>query len=194
MQGMWLLAKSIVISRKEENFVAIYRIGEKTPVIHPSAYISEHAVIIGDVEIAEDVSIWPGAVIRGDNDKITIRRGANVQEGAVLHTDPGFPVDVGELVSVGHQAMLHGCKVGSHSLVGIQAVILNGSELGQKSLVGAGSLIGERKTFPAESLVMGVPAKLVRDLTDEVKAAIEKNASDYMTKAKKYKEELVKVG
>ncbi|MCT9074907.1 gamma carbonic anhydrase family protein [Cupriavidus gilardii] len=174
--------------------MAIYRIGEKTPVIHPSAYISEHAVIIGDVEIAEDVSIWPGAVIRGDNDKITIRRGANVQEGAVLHTDPGFPVDVGELVSVGHQAMLHGCKVGSHSLVGIQAVILNGSELGQKSLVGAGSLIGERKTFPAESLVMGVPAKLVRDLTDEVKAAIEKNASDYMTKAKKYKEELVKVG
>jgi len=174
--------------------VAIYRIGEKTPVIHPSAYISEHAVIIGDVEIAEDVSIWPGAVIRGDNDKITIRRGANVQEGAVLHTDPGFPVDVGELVSVGHQAMLHGCKVGSHSLVGIQAVILNGSELGRKSLVGAGSLIGERKTFPAESLVMGVPAKLVRDLTDEVKAAIEKNASDYMTKAKKYKEELVKVG
>ncbi len=194
MQGMWLLAKSIVISRKEEHFVAIYRIGEKTPVIHPSAYISEHAVIIGDVEIAEDVSIWPGAVIRGDNDKITIRRGANVQEGAVLHTDPGFPVDVGELVSVGHQAMLHGCKVGSHSLVGIQAVILNGSELGRKSLVGAGSLIGERKTFPAESLVMGVPAKLVRDLTDEVKAAIEKNASDYMTKAKKYKEELVKVG
>ncbi|MDK3022667.1 gamma carbonic anhydrase family protein [Cupriavidus taiwanensis] len=174
--------------------MAIYRIGEKTPVIHPSAYISEHAVIIGDVEIGEDVSIWPGAVIRGDNDKITIRRGANVQEGAVLHTDPGFPVDVGELVSVGHQAMLHGCKVGSHSLVGIQAVILNGSKLGQKSLVGAGSLIGERKTFPAESLVMGVPAKLVRDLTDEVKAAIEKNASDYMTKAKKYKEELVKVG
>ncbi|BDB30409.1 MULTISPECIES: gamma carbonic anhydrase family protein [Burkholderiaceae] len=173
--------------------MAIYRIGEKEPTIHPSSYVSEHAVIIGDVEIAEDVSIWPGAVIRGDNEKITIRRGVNVQEGAVLHTDPGFPVEVGEMVSIGHQAMLHGCKVGARSLVGIQAVILNGSELGQQCLVGAGSLIGERKNFPAGSLVMGTPAKQVRELTEEVKAAIEKNADDYINKAKTYKKDLVKL-
>jgi len=173
--------------------MAIYRFGEKVPTIHLGSYVSEHAVIIGDVDIAEDVSIWPGVVIRGDNDKITIRRGANVQEGAVLHTDPGFPLEVGEMVSIGHQAMLHGCKIGSHSLVGIQAVILNGSELGKESLLGAGSLIGERKSFPAGSLVMGTPAKQVRELTEEVKAAITKNASDYVDKAKKYKEELVRL-
>jgi len=173
--------------------VAIYRIGEKEPTIHPSSYVSEHAVIIGDVEIAEDVSIWPGAVIRGNNEKITIRRGVNVQEGAVLHTDPGFPVEVGEMVSIGHQAMLHGCKVGARSLVGIQAVILNGSELGQQCLVGAGSLIGARKNFPAGSLVMGTPAKQVRELTEEVKAAIEKNADDYINKAKTSQKDLVKL-
>jgi carbonic anhydrase/acetyltransferase-like protein (isoleucine patch superfamily) len=111
----------------------------------------------------------------------------------VLHTDPGFPVEVGEMVSIGHQAMLHGCKVGARSLVGIQAVILNGSELGQQCLVGAGSLIGERKNFPAGGLVMGTPAKQVRELTEEVKAAIEKNADDYINKAKTYKKDLVKL-
>ncbi|GAB3097789.1 gamma carbonic anhydrase family protein [Cupriavidus yeoncheonensis] len=173
--------------------MAIYRFGNKTPKIHPTAYVSEHAVIIGDVDIAEEVSVWPGAVIRGDNDKVTIHRGANIQEGAVLHADPGFPLEVGELVSVGHQAMLHGCTVGARSLVGIQSVILNGSEIGEGCLVGAGSLVGERKVFPGGSLVMGMPAKVSRELTEEIKQGIEQNARDYMLKARQYTKDLVKI-
>ncbi|MGF6904965.1 gamma carbonic anhydrase family protein [Paraburkholderia sp. GAS348] len=173
--------------------MAVYRIGSQRPLIHPGAYVSEEAVIIGDVEIEEGASVWPGAVIRGDNEKIIIRRDANVQDGAVIHGDPGFPVIIGEGVSIGHQAMLHGCTVGQNCLIGIQAVVLNGAMVGSNCLVGAGTLIGEGKSFPARSLIIGAPAKVLRELTDEVIAKLRANAIDYRERGMNYSKELERI-
>lgn len=173
--------------------MALYRIGSRRPVVHPGAYVSTEAVVIGDVEIEDGASIWPGAVIRGDNEKITIRRDANVQDGAVIHGDPGFTVVIGEGVSIGHQAMLHGCTVGQNCLIGIQAVVLNGAMVGSNCLVGAGALIGEGKSFPARSLIIGAPAKVLRELTDEDIAKLRANAIDYRERGMNYSRELDRI-
>lgn len=172
----------------------IYKIGDKTPQIHESAFVADTATIIGDVVLAENSSVWPGVAIRGDNEPITVGLGSNVQEGAVLHADPGFPLTIADGVSIGHQAMLHGCTVGEGSLIGIQAIVLNGAVIGKHCLVGAGALVTERKTFPDRSLIIGVPAKVARELTDEEVANLKRNADNYAERRQVFKEQLVRIG
>src|ERR1700730_10656866 len=142
-----------------------YKLGNATPRIAPNAYLAANATVLGNVVLAEHVSVWFAATLRGDNDAILIGTGSNVQDGAVLHTDPGFPLSVAAHVSVGHQAMLHGCSVGEGSLIGIQAIILNGATIGKDSLVAAGAVVTEGKSFPDNSLILGAPAKVIRELT-----------------------------
>jgi carbonic anhydrase/acetyltransferase-like protein (isoleucine patch superfamily) len=136
--------------------MTILALGDDTPQIHDSAYAADSATIVGKVVLARDVSVWPQAVLRGDNgERIEVGERSNIQDGAILHTDPGFTLSIGEDVSVGHQAMLHGCSVGSGTLIGIQAVVLNGASIGRNCLVGAGALVTERKVFPDNSLIVG---------------------------------------
>ncbi|ACD20742.1 gamma carbonic anhydrase family protein [Paraburkholderia phytofirmans] len=164
-----------------------FKLNDKQPFIKDTAFVSIAATIIGDVHLLEEISVWPGAVIRGDNDRITVGRGSNVQDGAILHTDAGFPLVVGEGVSVGHAAVLHGCTVGNGSLIGIHATILNGAVIGQHCIVAAGAVIPECKQFPDRSLIMGVPGKAVRQLSDDEVAKLQDNAQEYVVKARVYK-------
>jgi carbonic anhydrase/acetyltransferase-like protein (isoleucine patch superfamily) len=157
----------------------VYRYGERVPSVHESVFVAPSASVIGSVVLSENVSVWFGATIRGDNDTITIGKNSNVQEGAVLHTDPGIALTVGENVTIGHQAMLHGCTVGDGSLIGIQAVVLNGAVIGKGCLVGAGAIVTERKVFPDRSLILGSPARVVRTLTDEDVEKLLKSAAGY---------------
>ncbi len=167
--------------------MARYRIGKDEPVIPASAYVANEATIIGRVTLGELASVWPGAVIRGDDEPIQVGDRTNVQDGAVLHTDPGCPLIVGDSVTVGHQAVLHGCTIGDGSLIGIQAVVYNRAVIGKDCLVGAGSLVTEGKVFPDRSLIVGVPAKRVRELTDEAVAAMHANTQTYVQRLAKYK-------
>lgn len=168
-----------------------YRLGDKTPLIDESAYVAREATVIGDVRLAANTSVWPGAVLRGDNEPIAVAQGSNIQEGAVLHTDPGSPLSIGERVTVGHQAMLHGCTVGEGSLVGIQAVVLNNAVIGRHCLVGAGAVVTEGKAFPDRSLILGAPAKVVRTLSDEEVAKLQNSAQSYVERAALFKSDLV---
>ncbi|AOZ01738.1 gamma carbonic anhydrase family protein [Cupriavidus sp. USMAHM13] len=172
----------------------LYRLGGHAPAIAASAYVAAEATVIGRAELAAQASVWPGAVIRADNETICLGAGSNVQEGAVLHTDPGCPLDIGAGVTIGHQAMLHGCTVGDGSLVGIQAVILNRAVIGAESLVAAGALVTEGKAFPPRSLILGSPAKAVRTLSDEEVANLRANAEDYVRRAQAYRTELERIG
>ena len=140
----------------------IYEVDGKRPVIDDSVYIADGGTVIGDVTLAKEVTVWSGAVLRADNDTIEVGVGTNIQEGAVLHADPGYPLKVGSNVTVGHQAMLHGCSIEDGVLIGIQAVVLNGAVIGKNSLVGAGALVTEGKLFPENSLIIGSPARVAR--------------------------------
>ena len=170
-----------------------YQLNNISPTVHESAYIADEAVVIAKVQLDAHTSVWPCAVLRGDNELIHIAEGANVQEGAILHTDPGYPLNVGKNVTIGHQAMLHGCTVEEGSLIGIQAVILNGAVIGKNSLVGAGALVTEGKTFPERSLIIGSPAKAIRTLSNDEVANLHRNATNYQQRATQYKTELVKL-
>ncbi|WP_455288729.1 gamma carbonic anhydrase family protein [Cupriavidus necator] len=174
--------------------MTLYKLGELAPAIAGSAFVAAEATIIGRVELADNVSVWPGAVIRADNEPVTIGAGSNVQEGAVLHTDPGCPLTLGAGVTVGHQAMLHGCTVGDGALIGIQAVILNHASIGAQSLVAAGALVTEGKQFPPRSLILGSPAKAVRELTDDEVNNLRANAEDYVRRAAHYRVALEQIG
>lgn len=167
-----------------------YRLSGVAPEVAATAYVAREATVIGQVRLADQVSVWPGAVIRGDNDLISIGRRSNVQEGAVLHTDPGWQLTVGENVTVGHQAMLHGCSIGDGALIGIQAVVLNGAVIGKESLVGAGAIVTEGKVFPERSLILGAPAKVVRTLTDEDVARMALGTDTYARKCAVFRDEL----
>lgn len=158
----------------------LYQYGERVPSVHGSVFVAPNASVIGSVVLSENVSVWFGATIRGDNDTITLGKNSNVQEGAVLHTDPGIELRVGENVTIGHQAMLHGCTIGDGSLIGIQAVVLNGAVIGKGCLVGAGAIVTERKTFPDRSLILGAPARVVRVLSDDDVAGLLKSAASYV--------------
>jgi carbonic anhydrase/acetyltransferase-like protein (isoleucine patch superfamily) len=147
--------------------MAIYSLAEHSPELADDVFVADNAAVIGKVRLGAGVSIWFGATLRGDNETIVVGRGSNVQEGAVLHTDPGLPLVVGEDVTVGHQAMLHGCTIGDGSLIGIQAVVLNGARIGRGCLVGAGALVTEGKEFPDHSLILGTPARVVRTLAPD---------------------------
>lgn len=140
--------------------------GVKTPG-EGKFWVAPNAVVLGKVELAVDASIWFGAVLRGDNEPIRIGARSNVQDGSVLHTDPGFPLDVGEDCTIGHMVMLHGCTIGRGSLIGIGSIILNGARIGEECLIGANTLIAEGKEIPPRSMVLGSPGKIVRQLTDE---------------------------
>lgn len=174
--------------------MAIYQLGEHAPEIDPSAYIAESANIIGKARIEANASIWFNVTIRGDNETITISENSNVQEGCVLHTDPGFPLTVEKNVTVGHQAMLHGCTIGEGSLVGIQAVILNGTKIGKNCLVGAGALVTEGKEFPDNSLIIGSPAKAVRTLTEDDIARMRRGTETYVKRGQFFKQGLKRIG
>jgi carbonic anhydrase/acetyltransferase-like protein (isoleucine patch superfamily) len=172
--------------------MAIYRLGEDAaPRIAETAWVAGNASVIGRVELAADASVWYGCVLRGDNDWIRIGRGSNIQDNSVLHTDTGVPLTVGEDVTVGHQVMLHGCTIGDGSLVGIQTVILNGAKIGKHCIVGAGSLVTEGKAFPDGTLIMGSPAKVVRELTAEQIERLAWSARHYVANARRHREQLV---
>jgi carbonic anhydrase/acetyltransferase-like protein (isoleucine patch superfamily) len=174
--------------------VPIYKLGEHAPTIHESVFVADTATIVGKVTLEENASVWFGAAIRGDNEPIVIGLGSNVQEGAVLHTDPGRPLTIGRDVTIGHQAMLHGCTVGDGSLIGIQAVVLNGAVIGRNCLVGAGSVVTENKTFPDRSLVLGAPARVVRALTDAEVEGLAQSAVTYVARRDLFKAQLVRIG
>ena len=173
--------------------MAIYQLGEDCPRIDPSAWVAESAQVIGRVSLAEGASVWYGAVLRGDNEWITLGARSNVQEGSVLHTDMGFPLQLGEDVTVGHQAMLHGCTVGDGSLIGIQAVVLNGAVIGKNCLVAAGAVVTEGKHFADNSLIIGAPAKAVRELSPEHAERMRAGAVHYVDNAQRHKTGLKRI-
>ena len=168
----------------------LYNLDELTPDVHPSAFIAPSADVIGQVILKENASVWFGAVLRGDNEPITIGPDSNVQDGAVLHTDPGSPLTLGRGVTVGHQAMLHGCEVGDYSLIGIGAVVLNGVRIGRNCIIGANALITEGKVIPDNSLVMGQPGKVVRERDPEHIAVLQMSAEHYVQNWKRFAAEL----
>ncbi|MDM4765371.1 gamma carbonic anhydrase family protein [Pelomonas sp. SE-A7] len=173
--------------------MAVFQLGDWQPDVADSAWIAESAQVIGRVTLEDEVSIWFNAVLRGDSDHLHIGRGSNIQDGSVLHADAGFPLRLGEGVTVGHQVMLHGCTVGDHSLIGIGAVVLNGARIGKHCLVGAGALVTEGKEFPDGSLIIGSPAKAVRELSPEQRAGLEASARHYIANGRRYAAELKKI-
>lgn len=168
----------------------IYTLDNISPAIHDRCYIAPSAAVIGDVILEEDTSVWFGAVVRGDVERITIKRGTNVQDNSVLHCDPGAPLILDEYVTVGHQVMLHGCRVGRNSLIGIGSTVLNHARIGANSIVGANALITEHKEFPDGVLILGAPARVIRELTDEEIAALPNYATRYIERADLYRREL----
>jgi carbonic anhydrase/acetyltransferase-like protein (isoleucine patch superfamily) len=174
--------------------LAIFQLGERSPRLAPGAWVADGASVIGDVELGADSSVWYGAVLRGDNDRIVLGARSNVQDGSVLHTDAGIALEIGDDVTVGHQVMLHGCTIGAGSLIGIQSVILNGARIGRRCLVGAGSLVTEGKVFPDGVLIVGRPAQVVRELTAEQAARVERSAAHYVAQALRHREGLRRVG
>ncbi len=174
--------------------MAIYQLGDDVPRIAPSAWVADSAQLIGRVELGEDASVWYGAVLRGDNEWITIGARSNVQDGSVLHTDMGSPLNIGADVTIGHQVMLHGCTVGDGSLIGIQAIVLNGARIGRNCLVGAGAVVTEGKEFPDNSLIIGAPAKVLRELSPEQAARLKLSAAGYVRNAGRHRLRLKKIG
>ncbi len=173
--------------------MAIYQLDDLIPSIHPTAWVADSAQVIGQVLLEENVSVWFGVILRGDNDVISVGKGSNIQENSVLHIDRGHPLVLGENVTIGHQAMLHGCTIGDNSLVGIGAVVLNDARIGKNCLVGAGSLVTEGKEFPDGSLIMGSPAKAVRQLSAEQIEGLKMIAQRYVENAARYKTGLKKL-
>lgn len=167
--------------------MSTYQLDDISPDVHPGAFVADSAQVMGKVTLAEDSSIWFQAVLRGDNERITIGAGSNVQEGCVLHTDMGSPLTLGERVTVGHGVVLHGCTVGDESLIGIGAVVLNGAVIGKHCLVGAGALVTEGKQFPDGSMILGSPAKVVRQLSPEQIEGLRRSAANYVQNARRFR-------
>lgn len=173
--------------------MSIYQLGNLIPNISPDAWIAPGAQVIGNVQIDAHVSIWFNAVLRGDIEHIHIGENSNVQDGSVLHSDYGYPLIVEPFVTIGHKVMLHSCHIGEGSMIGMQATLLNNCRIGRNSIVAAGSLVTEGKSFPDDVLIMGSPAKVVRDLTEKDIQKIQQNTRDYIEKAKQYAKELAKI-
>ena len=174
--------------------MSIYQLGDHVPEIDASSFVADSASVIGKVTLQANTTVWFGVSLRGDNERITIGENSNVQEGTVMHTDMGYPLTVGKNVTIGHQAMLHGCTIGDGALVGIQAVILNGARIGKGCLVGAGALVTEGKEFPDYSLIIGAPAKAVRQLSPEEVAGLADAADSYVKRGQLFKTQLKKIG
>jgi len=173
--------------------MAIYELDGAAPRIADSAWVADSAQVMGNVELADDVSVWFGAVVRGDTEIIRIGRRTNIQDMSVLHADAGMPLTLGEDVTVGHKVMLHGCTIGEGSLIGIGAVVLNGARIGKGCLVGAGSLVTEGKEFPDGSMILGSPAKVVRQLTPEQLQGLRLSAKNYVENAQRFRAGLKKI-
>ena len=171
----------------------IFDLGNKKLVSEGKHWVASTANVIGDVVLKKDSSVWFNAVIRGDIENITVGEGSNVQDNSVLHTDKGFPLKIGNMVTIGHLVMLHGCTIMDNSLIGIGSTILNGSVIGKNCIIGANSLITEGKIIPDNSLVMGSPGKVVRQVTEEEKKAITENAQHYIDGWKRYVTDFKKV-
>ena len=166
----------------------IYTLGDRAPEFEGAGhFVADSASIIGSVRLKDKASIWFNCVLRGDNDRLVIGERSNIQDGSVLHTDPGIQLIIGDGVTVGHKVMLHGCEIGNNSLIGIGSTVLNGAKIGKNSLVGAHALITENKVFPDGSLILGAPASVVRELTDEEIALIRRSADVYVDNAERFK-------
>jgi carbonic anhydrase/acetyltransferase-like protein (isoleucine patch superfamily) len=166
--------------------------GETSPRIAQSAWVAPGAYVIGEVHLGEESSVWYGAVLRGDTEPIRIGARTNIQDGCVLHADPGYPAVVGEGCVVGHNAVVHGCEIEDDCLVGMGATILNGAKIGEGSIVAAGAVIPEGREFPPRSLIVGIPAKHVGDVSEEQAADIPRSASEYVERAAAHRESLAK--
>lgn len=173
--------------------MTLYRLGDVEPTLEPGAWAAHSADLIGDVRLAARASVWFGAIVRADNTPIIIGEETNLQDGSVGHSDPGAPLTIGARVTIGHQAIIHGCTIADDCLIGMGVRILNGAVLGPYCLVGAGALITEGKTFEAGSLIVGAPARVVRLLSDQEKAAIRVSAAHYAEKATRYASALQRV-
>jgi carbonic anhydrase/acetyltransferase-like protein (isoleucine patch superfamily) len=171
--------------------MTVYRLGEQQPHLDQDTWVAPSAQVVGNVHLEAGCSVWFGAVVRADNEPMRIGAGSNVQDGAVLHSDPGYPLHIGENVTIGHQAMLHGCTVGEGSLIGIGAVVLNGAKIGRHCLVAAGALVTEGKHFADGSLIVGSPAVVKRELSPEQISGLLESARDYRENARRYMEDLV---
>jgi carbonic anhydrase/acetyltransferase-like protein (isoleucine patch superfamily) len=174
--------------------MALYELDGVAPQMADSSWVADSAQVMGNVHLAEGSSVWFGAVLRGDTETITIGRESNVQDGSVMHADYGYPLVVGERVTIGHQVMLHGCTIGDETLIGIGATVLNGAKIGKNCLVGARSLVTEGKEFPDGSMIMGSPAKVVRQLTPEQIEGLRRSAAHYVENAARYRQGLKKLG
>jgi len=170
--------------------MTIYSIDDKTPSIASDAWVAPDATVIGDVELGSKSSVWFGAVIRAENDRVVVGEGSNIQDGSVIHIDPGYPLMLERHVTVGHKVMLHGCTVREQSLIGIGSILLNGCVIGKNSLVGANTLIPEGKEYPDGVLILGSPGKVVRKLTEEQQQGLMKAAEHYISNAEHYRKNL----
>ncbi len=170
--------------------MTVYALEDQTPKLAQDSWVAESATVVGNVIMEEGASVWFGAVVRGDNEPLTIGKGSNVQDNAVLHSDPGFPLTIGQDVTIGHQAMLHGCTIGDNTLVGIGATILNGTVIGKNCLIGAHALITEGKVIPDNSVVMGSPGRVVKELPADQEAKLRLSANYYVKNAQRFRDGL----
>ena len=164
----------------------IHQFEGQIPNVHKNTFIASSADIIGNVSIGEFSNIWFGAVLRGDMDSLSVGNYTNIQDNCTIHNDENFPVDIGDYVTIGHNSIIHGCKISSNTLIGMGSTILNGTEIGEYTIIGAGSLVTQGKKIPSGVLCMGVPAKVIRELTTEEKESIKKSAQHYALLSKKY--------
>ena len=168
----------------------IYRLGDRIPQFDGEHWVAPNATVIGSVRVGDGVSIWFNVVVRGDNDDIVIGARSNIQEGSVLHTDPGLKLDIGHDCTIGHMVMLHGCTIGDSTLIGIGSVVLNRAKIGRNCIVGANSLVTEGKEFPDNSLIVGSPAKVVRTLSDQEAQILKIQAQGYVANGRRFAEQL----
>ena len=171
----------------------LFALGDKQVELGGENFIAENATVIGAVRLGFQSSVWFNVVIRADNDRVTIGARSNIQDGSVLHVDPGFPMTIGNEVTIGHKVMLHGCIIGDGSLVGINSVILNAARIGENCLIGANTLVAEGKEIPDGSLVLGSPGRVVRSLSDEEIARVHEAAQHYVDNGKRFERELRRV-
>ena len=172
----------------------LYKLDEHEPILDGNYYVADSAIVIGKVRLCKDASVWFGAVLRGDTELITIGEGSNVQECSVLHTDLGFPLNIGKDVTIGHKVMLHGCTIGDGSLIGINSVVLNGAKIGKGCLIGANALITEGMEVPDGSLVLGSPGRIKGELSEDQQQGLILSAKHYVENGKRFKEGLTKIG
>jgi carbonic anhydrase/acetyltransferase-like protein (isoleucine patch superfamily) len=168
----------------------LYGLDKRAPQISSEAWVADNATIIGSVTLESNASVWYNCVLRGDNDDLIVGENSNVQDGSVLHTDPGIKLKIGRDCTVGHMVMLHGCEIGDNTLIGIKSVVLNRAKIGKNSIVGANSLVTEGKSFPDNSMIMGAPAKVVRELTPQEVQVIKMMAAHYVDNARRYRTQL----